>query len=276
MKRGTLIILNVAGWTALIVYLVVSMRYTSARKDEVVCSRVNVKVLDSRERDFITSEMVTAWFSTGEMPVIGKEMSEINTREVEKFITRRGYVKKARVYTSIDGSLNIELTQRTPLMRFNTAGGYNFYLTDDGFVVPAQRHAVEYVPLITGDFEFPFAKGYIGYVEEALTAYEKKVSKSYEFLGNLINFVTFLRGNDFWNSLIVQVYVRRGVVENDYEPQVEIVPRVGNHVVELGGLDGYEQKLNALVSFYRRVPYDGWDKYRKISVKYRGQIVCSE
>lgn len=277
MKRSLAIILNLVVWAGLAVYLVMAGRYSSSRRAEVVCTEIEVKVLDGDRHDFITPDMVRLWFSSGEMNVIGKELSKIDTEEAQRFVSRRGYVKSARVYTSMDGTLHVELTQRSPLVRFNTANGYNFYLTGDGYVVPAQRHAVEYVPLVTGDFEFPFARDYIGYYDESLTDEEKKVSKSYGFFYELINFVKFVDNSDFWDSFIVQINVAGGNVYDNFEPQVEIVPRIGNHIVMLGGIGDYSRKLSDLMAFYSgAAAYEGWDTYRYINLKYNGQVVCTK
>lgn len=62
----------------------------------------------------------------------------------------------------MDGRLNVELTQRRPVVRFNTQNGYNFYVTDDGYVLPQQRYFVVYVPVVTGYVPFPFKPDYVG------------------------------------------------------------------------------------------------------------------
>jgi len=49
----------------------------------------------------------------------------------------------------------------------------------------------------------------------------------------------------------------------------------GDQVIALGGIDAYEQKLDKLMSFYRKaVLYEGWDRYRYVNLKYKDQIVC--
>ena len=61
------------------------------------------------------------------------------------------------------------------------------------------------------------------------------------------------------------------------QPQVEIIPRVGDQVVLLGELDGYERKLAKLLTFYRKaMAKEGWDKWNYIDLRYDGQVVCSE
>lgn len=262
-------------WTAILVYLLLSSRYTRERKQQRPCREVRVVVLDSAERGFITPAMVRGWFASEKIPLVGRELSSINTLELERFVRRRGYVRSARVYASIDGVLTIEIAQRKPVMRFNTDDGYNFYVTDDGYVLPQQRQFSCYVPIVTGRFELPFPRDYVGPLDSLAGGGEKKVEKNYLFLAKLINFVKFVGYDDFWNAFIVQIRVNGADPQTEGEPQVEIVPRAGDQVIALGGIDAYEQKLDKLMSFYRKaVLYEGWDRYRYVNLKYKDQIVC--
>ena len=43
-----------------------------------------------------------------------QEISQVNTLDIDAFIRRRGFVRDVRVYTTLDGVLHIELTQRCP------------------------------------------------------------------------------------------------------------------------------------------------------------------
>lgn len=86
---------------------------------------------------------------------------------------------------------------------------------------------------------------------------------------DLIALCSYIDGNQFWKSNIEQVYVTS-------KHEFVLVPRVGNHVVEFGGIDNMERKFDDLETLYRK----GWDKrewnvYKKVSLKYNGQIVCT-
>ena len=238
MKRPLVITLNVLSWTAILVYLLLSSRYTRERKQQRPCREVRVVVLDSAERGFITPAMVRGWFASEKIPLVGRELSSINTLELERFVRRRGYVRSARVYASIDG----------------------------GYVLPQQRQFSCYVPIVTGRFELPFPRDYVGPLDSLAGGGEKKVEKNYLFLAKLINFVKFVGYDDFWNAFIVQIRVNGADPQTEGEPQVEIVPRAGDQVIALGGIDAYEQKLDKL--------YEGWDRYRYVNLKYKDQIVC--
>ena len=277
MKRPLVITLNVLSWTAILVYLLLSSRYTRERKQQRPCREVRVVVLDSAERGFITPAMVRGWFASEKIPLVGRELSSINTLELERFVRRRGYVRSARVYASIDGVLTIEIAQRKPVMRFNTDDGYNFYVTDDGYVLPQQRQFSCYVPIVTGRFELPFPRDYVGPLDSLAGGGEKKVEKNYLFLAKLINFVKFVDSDDFWKAFIVQIHVVGSQAGDGYDPDIEIVPRAGDQVIMLGSVDGYEQKLAKLLSFYRHaVAYEGWNCCSYINLKYKDQIVCIE
>ena len=148
-------------------------------------------------------------------------------------------------------------------------------MTDDGYVLPQQRQFSSYVPIVTGRFELPFPRDYVGPLDSLAGSSEKKVGKNYLFLAKLINFVKFVGYDDFWNAFIVQIRVNGADPQTEDEPQVEIVPRAGDQVIALGGIDAYEQKLDKLMSFYRKaVLYEGWDRYRYVNLKYKDQIVC--
>ncbi len=117
--------------------------------------------------------------------------------------------------------------------------------------------------------------------KEALAEKEKKSQQSHLFLTKLINFVKSIENDDFWSAQIVQINVLGGGAENGTgswkEPQLELVPRAGDQIVMLGPLDGLErEKLDKLKLFYLNgMWHEGWNEFRYINIKYKGQIVCS-
>ena len=268
--------MGLVAWAAIFVYIAVSSRYCSDQKRQTLCRRIDVVVQDSDRMQFITPAMVRAWFAREKKEIFQQEISQVNTLDIDAFIRRRGFVRDVRVYTTLDGVLHIELTQRCPIARVSSANGYNFYITEDDYILPTQRHEVVYVPVITGIIYPPFGRDYVGSWSETETGDEKKVSKNYVFFSNLINFVKFVREDDFWNSFIVQIDLQGEDEGASYDPQVRIVPRVGNQVIMLGSLDHYPEKLERLMRFYRKgMAYESWDRYRYIDVRYAGQVVCT-
>lgn len=276
-------------WGCIIGYVCVAASYCGRKRDTLLCKGVRVTVRDSLERGFVTAAMVRGWFIKEGMKFRDEELYSINTAGVKKFVAGRGFVKDVNVYTSSDGYVNITLSQREPEMRVQRSAGESFYVADDGFILPVQKHFTVYVPVVTGDFPLPFPDGYVGYLEESVPEGQKKLSKSYLFLYKLINFVKFVNSDPFWRDQIVQINVAgegpgmTGGGTEAPEPfsegldyQVEIVPRAGEHVIMLGSLDGFKMKLDKLNSFYRNgLRYVGWDSVGYINLRYEGQVVCT-
>ena len=84
------------------------------------------------------------------------------------------------------------------------------------------------------------------------------------------DFRLFLQENEFWNSQIEQINVLSG-------NNIELVPRVGDHLIYMGQLNGYEHKLERLKKFYQKVLNEvGWNKYSMINIEFSNQIVCTK
>jgi cell division protein FtsQ len=59
--------------------------------------------------------------------------------------------------------------------------------------------------------------------------------------------------------------------------QIELYPRIGKHVIELGSTENFRNKLNRLRIFYQEgLERVGWNKYKTISLAYDDQIVCTK
>ena len=75
-----------------------------------------------------------------------------------------------------------------------------------------------------------------------------------------------MQKNSFWNAQIEQIHVLPG-------KNIELVPRVGDHLIYLGKIAGFEKKLKRVKAFYERgLNQVGWNKYSRISVEFDNQI----
>ena len=174
MKRLLIILSSLLVWVFIILYFVFASNLSAKRQRGAVIERVNIVIKDSLIQRVITPSMVLAWFSIDKYQLINREIATLNTIEVKEFVERRKFVKHASAYVDMSGSLNIEIEQRIPVARFNTENGYNFYITDDNYILPLQNHEVMYVPIITGNFAPPFSSKFIGKWTDQNDEIEKK------------------------------------------------------------------------------------------------------
>ena len=82
--------------------------------------------------------------------------------------------------------------------------------------------------------------------------------------------LNFLRQNEFWRAQIAEVVIYQ-------DGQIDLQPTVSDLAIEFGYPADIEKKFSHLMDFYRQVPPEtGWNKYRSVSLKYRGQVVAKK
>lgn len=284
------VLLIVAVWSAIVLYLVWasgvrrSWRGESARH----VSHVKIEVLDSAEMNVITPAMVSAMLMQDSIDLIGLHPDSLDRLDVCDCISTNLFVCRPVCYTDMNGLCRITLHQRRPVARFATASGHNFYLSRDGYVLPFKPYAVRYVPVVTGEITFPFDADYAGPLDGALADDEKKSDENYNFLRKLINFVNYVENDALWRSEIVQINVvsadnggirsgrtiEAGVLR---QPRIELVPRVGEHIVRMGTLDNYRDKLDRLATFYNEaLSREGWQEVGTVDLSFDNQIVTTK
>jgi cell division protein FtsQ len=297
MKRFLVIVVSLLFWAAVVFYMVWSSDMSRRRRSGVVVGELVITVSDSARLGLVTSDMVEGWIMQDGLYPVGKPVAEVSAGRLRRAVLGRGSAAGAVVYIDLAGTVNISLFQHTPVARVITGSGYDFFLLHGGHILPRQGYAAQYVPVITGDFALPFGREFAGDVHSYALAEEKKSDKNYIFLCKLINFAEYIWGSEFWRSQIVQINVPEagrwsgadnlmgggnGAVSNPEsggmfyrEPEVELIPRAGDHIIVLGRLDGFETKLDNMALFYSQaVPAEGWGKWSRIILKYDNQIVC--
>jgi cell division protein FtsQ len=95
--------------------------------------------------------------------------------------------------------------------------------------------------------------------------------KSIRNLDDIYRISNYVCNDPILHKLIGQVYREKN---GDFV----LIPIVGDQKINLGTANSDEDvndKFGRLLDFYKEaMPYEGWNKYSEISVKYEGQIVC--
>ena len=80
----------------------------------------------------------------------------------------------------------------------------------------------------------------------------------------------FLAQNPLWSNQVEQLNVLS-------DGSMEMVPRVGDHIVYLGRPVKLDHKFARLEKFYRYgLSKAGWNKYSYISLEFDNQIICKK
>ncbi len=176
--------------------------------------------------------------------IAGTPIREVDTRDVERFLTKRANFESVNCMMSSRGKLVIRVEPLVPVMRV-FYGDKSYYINKAGKHIVSNAEFYSEVPAVTGRFNCNFSP------RDVLP---------------LVNYVTKDPMLSEWVSMIVAEDSRN----------LLLVPRVRGHVVNFGDTTRLKEKKEALAMFYRQVmPYKGWEEYDTISVKFRGQVVAT-
>ena len=227
-------------------YLIVAVTAFNRKPAGQVCRDVELVIKDTVYAGFITKKEVAAMLEKKGVSPIGKHLDRIRTKTLEQALSSIRSSTKWKCYKTPSGKLCIEVTQRIPILRIMSANGENYYLDNKGTVMPPDAKCVAHRAIVTGNVEKSFA------------------------MRDLYKFGVFLQKNSFWNAQIEQIHVLP-------DKNIELVPRVGDHVIYLGKLDDFERKLKTGKGIYEKgLNKVGWNKYSRISVEFGNQIICTK
>lgn len=222
------------------------------------CTGLNIEIADSSINRFVSKADIKKYLDTEFGEYIGMPLAQIDLTKVEEIIDGRSAVNKSEAFTTRDGKLNIRVTQRTPIVRFQKSDG-GFYADAEGFLFPLQSSYASRVQVIDGEIPLKANSGYKGAPAD---------EKEREWLGKVLNVVNYLEGSKSWKDKIVQITVCDG-------GELVMVPRVGKERFHFGQPDGIEEKFRKMELYYTGiVPAKGDKEYTKVSLEYDGQIIC--
>lgn len=244
-------ILKLAGYLLLIVILTVTLAFTSRKVKNVTCDNIEVKY-DENESIHISKDEIRRIVMSADNQLIGKKFEQINAEFIEKEIEKHQAVLNAEVFKVVAadsarfrGVLGIRVQHREPVLRLMSANG-SYYMDRTGEQIPVSSSYSAKALVVTGYFSEEFAK------EE------------------LLPFALFLEENPFWKAQIGQMHVEQS-------GNVLLTPLIGNHLIELGAMENFQEKLRNMKVFYEQILVrNNWDKYERISLKYKNQIVAKK
>ncbi|MBL0336790.1 MAG: hypothetical protein IPP73_16140 [Chitinophagaceae bacterium] len=183
----------------------------------------------------------------------GKPVQDIDLRKTEKQLESNDWVSNAELYFDNHDWLHVRINEKEPLARVFTQSGLSFYVDDKGNRLPLSDKMSARVPVFTG------------FTDKKIPDQGDSV-----VLKGILSMANYIMHDPFWMAQISQV---------DIVPEtgMEIIPVVGNHIIRFGDADQIEQKFHRLDVFYKNVlSKAGFDKYKLIDVRFRGQVVASK
>lgn len=255
-KRTTIITIDII----LALYLIAAfMTFNKPDQSEMVCKAVTIRIEDENANGFITATDIKQRLDKAKLYPLNKQMVSVSGRAIEELLKKSAFVKTADCYKTIDGTVNISISQRLPLLRVKANNGDDYYLDDNYQVMPNSHYCADLI-IATGNIQKAYAQNYIAIAAKALEE------------------------NTFWKNQIVQINALS-------DKGIELIPRVGDHIIYIGELpenpnkkiereqikEYVTKKMTRLEKFYKYgLSQAGWNKYAYINIEFDNQIICKK
>ena len=258
MSKTVRHIINGVSGALLAACLVVAYMSGVSCRAPLKCTGLNVVIADSSMNRFVSKADVKKFLDKEYGEYVGMLLDSIDLAKVEKIIDGRSAVNKSEAYTTRDGMLNVKVTQRTPVVRFQKSDG-GFYADAEGFLFPLQSSYASRVQVIDGEIPLKANSGYKGEITD---------EKERAWLEKVIDLVNYMENSRTWKDKIVQITVCDG-------GELIMVPREGTERFHFGQPDEIHEKFRKMETYYTAiVPAKGEKEYRVVNLEYEGQIVC--
>jgi cell division protein FtsQ len=239
--------------------LIVMLGFVTRHHNQMACQGLDIAISSSEEMYFIEQADVRNHVNNAADSVIGKPMIDLNTLHIEEVLEKLPEVKRADVFKTINGRLQVNVDLRVPVARVFNKNGTSFYIDQQGKIMPLSTRYSARILTINGNIIPDQKSDSEGFVPNK--RFEKQIEDLYKL-------ASFIAANSFWKAQIQQVYV-------DEKLEYVLIPRVGNYEIQFGKIADLETKFLKLNSFYEQaLSKTDWNKYSTINLKYKDQIVC--
>jgi cell division protein FtsQ len=231
-----------------VVLLVAAIRN---RKDKT-CAGYEISMAGADGQWFMNKkEVVDILTGNGAVPLKGRSLKRFDLRSMEERLQKNVWIRDAELFFDNNEVLQVKIEEREPIARLFTVTGNSFYIDSSCERLPLSDKVSAKLPVFTG---FPTDKERVGKADSLLLQHIKQVS-------------FFIQHDPFWMAQIAQT---------DIQPdrRFEMIPMVGNHIIEFGDGTDFDKKFGRLLQFYKMVlSKTGMDVYERVNVQYDRQVI---
>lgn len=236
--------------------LTVVFVYANIHQANKVCKEVNIKIDHVEGNQFVSEQYVLDLLEniqTGGF--IGHPVKRVDVEALEGLISQVDYIENAEVFVDHLGNIEVEVVEKTPILRVINKEGVSFYIDKDGNRMSFSNTFTSRVLVANGNI-----------VADDFT----HVSDLGGVVNDLYDIARVVNEDPYFKSVMLQLYVN----ENK---EYELVSLLGSHAVLLGNAEKLNEKMANLRTFYKAsTNVVDLEKYKLVSLKYKDQIVCTK
>ena len=258
-------IIHIASISIPAIGLMIILGFVEQAQGNLVCTSIDIDIDRSNGNYFVEEEDIFAMVYHEMDTLIGRPIAAINAEGMEHKINNHSSVYNAEVFKTLDGTLRIEVQQRTPVVRLFAKNGDTYYIDSIGNIMPASKRYTARVLVANGFIFDSFVRVNAHNMKTLSDSLAQRL-----IVDDVFKLVEYIRQSTFWDAQIEQLYVNK-------ELEFELIPRVGNHRIVFGDASSIAQKFNKLKIFYEKgLSKTGWNEYSTINLKFANQVVCTK
>jgi cell division protein FtsQ len=230
----------------------------SRHRSQMRCAWVEIDIGDSLQTPFVTSKKVKQYLADDYGRLIGTPMDSIDLFRIESVLNSKASILSCNAYKTSNGRLNISITQRKPVIRFQTAD-YGFYSDEEGYLLPLDPDFSGNLVVVDGSIPLDTADCSRGTPADP---------EDCRWLEDMLKMARYINGSDIWKKRIAQIICNES-------GELTIVPEAGKETFIFGRPEDIGQKFEKMQMYYERIVADkGECAYNIVDVRYKKQIVC--
>ena len=259
--------IKISLWTLFLIALIALGFFVKQTLDAKQLPDPEINISSDGDNTFITKQELLDRLKRKGFVFDNQKRSELEIEEIEGFIADISQVKSVDVFQQLNGTWKVNVELRKPIARIYNKANENFYLDEDGNTFLTTPTHTSRTLIITGEIED--RQNSISVTEiinnDSLITIRK--------LDDIYRISRYVCNDPLFHSLIGQIHLQKN---GDFT----LVPLVGDQQVIFGTAHSDEevqQKFKKLKIFYNEaMPFEGWDTYSEISLKFEDQIVCKK
>ena len=169
-KKAVIIVLDIA----LAVYFVLAVTsFNNPDETSKVCTKVAINIADESTNGFLSAAEIKKILERNKIYPLEKRMAFVDPRQIEDILKASPFVNTAQCYTTQDGHVCINITQRLPIVRIKSNNGDDYYLDDKGGIMPNSKYTSDLI-IATGSINKWYAQTYLGCLSKSKDKEERQ------------------------------------------------------------------------------------------------------
>lgn len=226
--------------------------FSNSKQKDRTCESIHIHVDNQIDNFFIEEVDVLSLMTNGNRQIIkGLSKEAIDLAHFEELTKSNKFILTSEVSIAHNGDIYVKIKENKPIARIFTSKE-SFYIDERGTRLPLSQNYTARV-IVVNATQFEPAQQ-ISFFEEEGIIYTQLVNE--------------IEQNIFCKKQLAEMKISK-------IGRLTLRGHIGNEQVILGKPDDFEQKLQKLEIYYKKIlPSVGWNKYKLVNLEFNKQIVC--